>query len=124
MPKQRELLQSAYLSQRKLDKKGQTIVVLDAKGQRLNDKLGEPVPVSNDLTEFAKSYGFKFKEKEQGGRGDGSSQGAGGVSNYKGKDFNSILAARNASLPDEQKIKMGSDEMLKMYNEFEAANKN
>lgn len=124
LPKQMELLQHSYLSQRKLDKKGKTIVVLDSKGERINDKLGDPLPISNDLTEFAKSYGFKFKEKEQGGRGDGSSQGAGASINYKGKNFNDVLAARNSSLPDDQKIKMGSDEMLKMFQEFEAANKN
>lgn len=125
LPKQMELLQHSYLSQRKLDKKGKAIVAFDSEGKnRINDKYGDALPISHDLTEFAKSYGFKFKEKEQGGRGDGSSQGAGASINYKGKNFNDVLAARNASLPDTQKIKMGSPEMLIMFQEFEAANKN
>lgn len=100
LERQRDLLRSAFLAQHKLDRKGETIVVMDAKGTRLNDKLGDPEPITNVLTNFAKTYGFPFKEQDAGGRGSGSSQSSGAATNIlKGKTFQEVVNDKVKTLP-------------------------
>lgn len=116
LPKQRELLNAAFMAKHKVVKKGDVIVVLNDKGEPLRDKLAEPLKVSDVVKSFAEGYGFKFKSDDPGGRGAGSSSGASSTNNnYKGKTWAEIL--------DSEKLTPNSDASDKVYAEWKAANK-
>jgi len=116
LPKQRELLNAAFMAKHKVVKKGDVIVVLNDKGEPLRDNLAEPLKVSDVVKSFAESYGFKFKSEDTGGRGAGSSTGTSSInSNYKGKTWAEIL--------ESEKLTPNSDASDKVYVEWKAANK-
>lgn len=112
LEKQSKLLQSAFSNEFKLGRKGEKTVVLDASGNLVADKVGEPMPVSEVVKSFATGYGFKMKEPDQGGRGAGSSTTG---SPLKGRNFDDVLAERG--------IKPMTDEADKVFLEHQAANK-
>ncbi len=118
---QRKILTYGFNSEFKLEKKGETIVVMKKNGEtfeRVNDKMGEPLPVKTVLTDFAKGLGLPFKEEDNGGRGDGSSKGSGGKN--KGKTFDEYREAHNAALPEGQKVAPNTIADAKLLNTWKA----
>ncbi len=124
---QRRILTFGFNSEHKLEKKGETIIVLKKKGdayERVNDKLGEPVTVKTVLTDFAKGLGLPFKEEDPGGRGEGSSKGSGGAKGLKGLTFEQAIEQKNATLPEGKKLSGNSTEMAQLRTEWKAENPN
>ncbi len=112
--KQRELLTNAFGNTHKVVRKNGNTVVLDGKEQPILNKLGEPMPITDVLTNFATDYGFKFKKEDEGGRGSGSSEPKNNTV-LKGQTFTEVLAARD--------VRQNTEEADKLYVEWGAANK-
>lgn len=110
LEKQTTLLKSAFSNEYNIIRKdGKTVV---AKGEEVvTDNLGDPKPIVAVVEDFAKSYGFKMKEPDGGGRGSGGSDTK---SEIKGVSFEELLKSRD--------IKPNTDESDKAYAEWKAAN--
>ncbi len=120
--KQRELLVNSFSSKYKIDMKDDKPVVIDVStGKLVDDRVGNAKKLEEVIADYAKEYGFKLKTPDPGGRGTGSSQGAGG-NNLKGKDFQTHIDEINKGLPEGKKMVMGSKEMLDKFSEWQTAN--
>ncbi len=109
--KQEDLVKGAFQNGFKIEKKGDKLIVVDKDGKPKLDKLGEPVPVSAVLKEFATDYGFKFKAEDPGGRGAGDTKPKGSL---KGRPFNEVAA--------ERKVEPNSPDSDKLFKEWKAEN--
>lgn len=114
LPKQRELLSSAFLSKHKVIKKADKTIVLDLDGKPVLDKLADPAKIADVVQSFANGYGFKFKEADKGGRGGSSSENT-SINNYKGKTWEQVMK--------EKQLTPNSDASDKEYVLWKAENK-
>lgn len=110
LPKQSNLLKSAFKGELKLSRKGNVTTVLDAEGKLKMNNLGEPLPVFDVLKNYAAENGFKFKHPEEGGRGTASSTETNNA--LKGKSFAEVLSIKGVKpLTDE------SDALMKEHKQ-------
>ena len=110
LKKQQGLLKAAFDGVYKIKREnGKTVVY---KGEEvLQDNKLDPKPLNEVLLEFAKDYGFQFKEKERGGHGGGSSKSKIGLT---GVPFAEYLESKG--------VKANTDEADKLFNEWKTAN--
>ncbi len=124
---QRKILTYGFNTEFKIEKKGDTIIVLKKKGnefERVNNNLGEPLPVKSVLTDFAKSIGLPFKTVDTGGRGDASSTGGNPSNKLKGVPFETAVENANKSLPEGKKLGGNTADMIDFRTKWKAENQN
>lgn len=122
LAKQQKLLKDSFNQTYKIDfvERGgrkQIAVFESGKDDFVKDDKLDPVPIGDLMSSFAVDYGFKVKSPEAGGQGGRSSH------NSSSSTFAGMTEAKMIEYLQSKGVSKFSDEGVKLWQEFRAANK-